>query len=213
MKIQLEDVEIVETETRTQAAVALLADTSFSMAAEGRWLPMKRTALALHHLVSTRWRGDQLDLITFGRYAESVAVEHLVGLPALREQGTNLHHALLLAERMFRKNPTMQPVVLIVTDGEPTAYLAPDGDSLFSYPPSLPTLRATVAQLDRVRRLGARITFFRLGDDPGLESFVRQMADRVDGRVVNPDLDDLGAAVVSEYLSARRADIGNYWGA
>ena len=213
MHIHIDDVEIVETETRTQAAVALLADTSFSMAAEGRWLPMKRTALALHHLVSTRWRGDQLDLITFGRYAESVAVEHLVGLPALREQGTNLHHALLLAERMFRKNPTMQPVVLIVTDGEPTAYLAPDGDSLFSYPPSLPTLRATVAQLDRVRRLGARITFFRLGDDPGLESFVRQMADRVDGRVVNPDLDDLGAAVVSEYLSARRADIGNYWGA
>jgi uncharacterized protein with von Willebrand factor type A (vWA) domain len=211
--VQLEDVEIVETETRTQAAVALLADTSFSMAAEGRWLPMKRTALALHHLVSTRWRGDQLDLITFGRYAESVAVEHLVGLPALREQGTNLHHALLLAERMFRKNPTMQPVVLIVTDGEPTAYLAPDGDSLFSYPPSMPTLRATIAQLDRVRRLGARITFFRLGDDPGLESFVRQMADRVDGRVVNPDLDDLGAAVVSEYLSSRRADLGNYWGA
>jgi uncharacterized protein with von Willebrand factor type A (vWA) domain len=213
VRVELEDVEIVETETRTQAAVALLADTSFSMAAEGRWLPMKRTALALHHLVSTRWRGDQLDLITFGRYAESVAVEHLVGLPALREQGTNLHHALLLAERMFRKNPTMQPVVLIVTDGEPTAYLAPDGDSLFSYPPSLPTLRATVAQLDRVRRLGARITFFRLGDDPGLKSFVQQMADRVDGRVVNPDLDDLGAAVVSEYLSARRADLGNYWGA
>jgi len=213
VRVELEDVEIVETETRTQAAVALLADTSFSMAAEGRWLPMKRTALALHHLVSTRWRGDQLDLITFGRYAESVGVEHLVGLPALREQGTNLHHALLLAEQMFRKHPTMQPVVLIVTDGEPTAYLAPDGDSLFSYPPSLPTLRATVAQLDRVRRLGARITFFRLGDDPGLESFVRQMADRVDGRVVNPDLDDLGAAVVSEYLSARRADLGNYWGA
>ncbi len=213
IRVELDDVEIVETETRSQAAVALLADTSFSMAAEGRWLPMKRTALALHHLVSTRWRGDQLDLITFGRYAESVAVEHLVGLPALREQGTNLHHALLLAERMFRKNPTMQPVVLIVTDGEPTAYLAPDGDSLFSYPPSLPTLRATVAQLDRVRRLGARITFFRLGDDPGLESFVKQMADRVDGRVVNPELDDLGAAVVSEYLSSRRADPRNYWSA
>jgi uncharacterized protein with von Willebrand factor type A (vWA) domain len=37
------------------------------------------------------------------------------------------------------------------------------------------------------------------------------MADRVDGRVVSPDLDDLGAAVVSEYLSARRSDLGNYW--
>ena len=42
-----------ETETRTQAAVALLVDTSFSMVMENRWLPMKRTALALNHLVST----------------------------------------------------------------------------------------------------------------------------------------------------------------
>ena len=43
----VEDVEIAETEHRTQAAVALLVDTSFSMVMEGRWLPMKRTALAL----------------------------------------------------------------------------------------------------------------------------------------------------------------------
>ena len=65
---------------------------------------------------------------------------------------------------------------------------------------------------DRLRRIGARITFFRLGDDPGLEHFVRQMAERVDGRVVNPDLDDLGAAVVSEYLSARRGYRPDYSG-
>ena len=51
VRLRLDDVEVVETESRTQAAVALLVDVSFSMAAEGRWLPMKRTALALHHLV------------------------------------------------------------------------------------------------------------------------------------------------------------------
>ena len=39
-------------------AVALLVDTSFSMAMDGRWVPMKRTALALHHLISSRFRGD-----------------------------------------------------------------------------------------------------------------------------------------------------------
>lgn len=204
LRIQLDDVEVAETETRTQAAVALLVDTSFSMAAEGRWLPMKRTALALHHLVSTRWRGDQLQLITFGRYAASMTAGELVALPALREQGTNLHHGLLLAEQHFRRHPTMQPVLLVVTDGEPTAHLAADGDSWFTYPPSMETLRTTVAQLDRVGRIGARTTFFRLGDDPGLESFLNQLARRVGGRVVSPDLDDLGAAVVGEYLGARR---------
>ena len=43
---------MTETEARTQACVALLVDTSFSMAMDGRWVPMKRTALALHTLIS-----------------------------------------------------------------------------------------------------------------------------------------------------------------
>ncbi|MFP5311444.1 MAG: hypothetical protein ACLGH7_03390, partial [Actinomycetes bacterium] len=71
LRLAAEDIEVAETEARTQAAVALLVDVSFSMAAEGRWVPMKRTALALHHLVSTRFRGDRLQLVTFGRYAQS----------------------------------------------------------------------------------------------------------------------------------------------
>ena len=32
-------------------------------------MPMKRTALALHHLITTRFRGDDLQLIAFGRHA------------------------------------------------------------------------------------------------------------------------------------------------
>src|SRR5699024_1194848 len=51
LQLRIEDIEIQETEARSQAAVALLVDTSFSMAAEGRWIPMKRTALALHQLL------------------------------------------------------------------------------------------------------------------------------------------------------------------
>src|SRR5699024_2105144 len=65
-QLEVGDVEIQETEARTQAAVVLRVDTSFSMAAEGRWVPMKRTALALHQLISTRFRGDELELINFG---------------------------------------------------------------------------------------------------------------------------------------------------
>ncbi|PEN96461.1 VWA domain-containing protein, partial [Bacillus toyonensis] len=109
-------VEVQETEARTHACVALLVDTSFSMAMEDRWVPMKRTALALHTLVSTRFRGDDLQLIAFGREAEVMDIEQLVGLDAMWDKGTNLHHALLLANRHFRKHPTAQPVLLIVTD-------------------------------------------------------------------------------------------------
>ncbi|QGU06917.1 hypothetical protein COCCU_04855 [Corynebacterium occultum] len=205
VRIEVRDVEVVETETRTQSAVVLLVDTSYSMAAEGRWVPMKKTALALHHLISTRFRGDQLALISFGRMAVNLDIEELTAMPPVREQGTNLHHGLLLAERFFAKHPTMEPTLLIVTDGEPTAHLESQGDAWFNWPTDPETLNKTVTQLDRVTRRGARTTFFRLGDDPGLERFLGQLADRVDGRVTSPDLEDLGAAVVGEYLRFRES--------
>ena len=103
------------------------------------------------------------------------------------DKGTNLHHALLLANRHFRKHPDAQPVLLIVTDGEPTSHLAADGEVFFSYPPHPMTIAATVGELDTSMRLGAQTTFFRLGDDPGLARFVDSMAKRAGGRVVAPE--------------------------
>jgi len=205
VQLQVTDVEISETETRTQAAVALLVDTSFSMVMDGRWVPMKRTALALNHLVSTRFRGDDLQLIGFGRHAQTLTASELAGLDGAYDQGTNLHHALMLAVRHLRRHPNAQPVVLIVTDGEPTAHLEPDGHAYFDYPPSSKTLGLTVRELDTVAKLGAQVTIFRLGDDPGLARVVDKMAERVGGRVIAPDLDGLGAAVVSDYLKRRRS--------
>jgi len=204
LHIDVRDVEVTETEARTQSAVALLVDVSYSMAAEGRWVPMKRTALALHHLVSTRYRGDRLELVTFGYLAQTMDIDQLTGLSAVREQGTNLHHALLLAEKYFRDHPTMQPVLLVVTDGEPTAHLAGEGHAWFSYPPDDETLRLTIQALDQVARRGTQVTLFRLGDDPGLARFMGSLAERVGGRVVAPDLEELGAAVVDSYLRSRR---------
>ena len=201
--LDIRDVEVAETETRTEAAVALLVDTSFSMAMDGRWVPMKRTALALHTLIKSRFRGDHLQLIAFGRHARVMEIDELTGLDAMWDKGTNLHHALLLAHRHFRKHPAAQPVLLIVTDGEPTSHLEPDGEVYFDYPPHPLTLAYTIRALDDVSRLGAQATFFRLGEDPGLARFIESMAKRVDGRVVAPELEDLGVAVVGSYLGSR----------
>ncbi len=208
LSISVDDVEVSETETRTQSAVALLVDTSFSMVMDNRWLPMKRTALALNHLISTRFRSDALQIIAFGRYARTVTAAELTGLEGVYEQGTNLHHALALASRHLRRHPNAQPVVLVVTDGEPTAHLEDyrgDGASVFfDYPPHPRTIAHTVKGFDDVARLGAQVTIFRLGDDPGLARFIDQVARRVQGRVVVPELDGLGAAVVGDYLRSRR---------
>ncbi|ABL06642.1 VWA domain-containing protein [Mycobacterium ulcerans] len=210
IRITVDDVEVSETETRTQAAVALLVDTSFSMVMENRWLPMKRTALALNHLVCTRFRSDALQIIAFGRYARTVTAAELTGLEGVYEQGTNLHHALALAGRHLRRHPNAQPVVLVVTDGEPTAHLEDfSGEGagsavFFDYPPHPRTIAHTVRGFDDMARLDAQITIFRLGSDRGLARFIDQVARRVEGRVVEPDLDGLGAAVVGDYLRSRR---------
>lgn len=208
VRLQVDDFEVIETERRASATVALCVDLSFSMAVEGRWGPMKQTALALAHLVATRFPQDALQIIGFGRYAAPLSTLELAGIEPDYVQGTNLHHALHLAGRHLRRHPDGESVVLVVTDGEPTAHLAEGGQALFTYPPARATIRATVAEVDALTRYGAAINVFMLGEDPGLARFVDALARRNGGRVFSPSADHLGSYVVNDYLRARRGQRG-----
>jgi uncharacterized protein with von Willebrand factor type A (vWA) domain len=179
-------------------------DLSFSMVQEDRWAPMKQTALALSHLVSTRFRQDALQIIGFDRLARRLTPLQLAQVEPEWVQGTNLHHALMLAGRHLRRHPDAEPVVMVVTDGEPTAHLNPDGSPFFHWPSTQATVRATVGEVDVLTRYGATLNFFLLGDDPGLAHFVDAVARRNGGRVFTPELGRLGEYVVADYLRARR---------
>jgi uncharacterized protein with von Willebrand factor type A (vWA) domain len=202
--LEVEDFEVTETERRTSAAVALCVDLSFSMVHAGRWGPMKQTALALNHLIQTRFRQDALEVIGFNLLARRLSPVQLAEAQPEWIQGTNLQHALMLASRHLRRHPDAEPVVLIVTDGEPTAHLTVGGQPVFRWPTTMETLRATVARVDELARHGATINTFMLGDDPGLARFVDAMARRAGGRVFTPDIGRLGEYVVADYLKARR---------
>jgi uncharacterized protein with von Willebrand factor type A (vWA) domain len=204
----VEDFEVVETERRASAAVALCVDLSFSMISEGRWGPMKQTALALSHLVATRFPQDALQIVGFGRYAMQLSQAELAAIEPDMIQGTNLQHALRLAGRHLRRHPESEPVVLVVTDGEPTAHLLDDGEAVFSWPPRRETVYATVSEVDNLTRYGATLNLFMLGEDPGLRRFVDAVARRSGGRVFTPDAEDLGRYVVSDYIRARRGRRG-----
>ena len=141
-----------------QAAVALCVDLSWSMYAEGRWASMKQTALALAHLIATRYPQDALQVIGFGRTAAEMTSAELAAVEPGHVQGTNLQHALALARRHVARHPTSQPVVLVVTDGEPTAHLEPDGDAFFDWPTTPTTLRLTLTEQDPAGRIPGRIT-------------------------------------------------------
>jgi uncharacterized protein with von Willebrand factor type A (vWA) domain len=202
--LEVADFEVVETERRSGAAVALLVDLSYSMVAEGRWGPMKQTALALAHLVATRFPQDALQIIGFGRYATTLTQAELAAVEPDYQQGTNLSHALALAGRHLRRHSASDPVVLVVTDGEPTAHLDDDGEAFFMWPPMQETISRTVREVDLLARYGAVVNLFMLGEDPGLRRFVDAVARRAGGRVLTPSAADLGRYVVSDYLRARR---------
>ncbi|HUR13702.1 MAG TPA: hypothetical protein VM097_04335 [Mycobacteriales bacterium] len=204
VRLVVDDMEVVETERRTTAAVALLVDLSFSMELRGTWAPAKQTALALHALVTTRFPQDAIQVIGFSDYAQVLRPEELAGLLPQRVQGTNLQHALMLAGRFLGKHPGAEPVVMVVTDGEPTAHLTRDGYADFCWPPLPETLELTLAEVERLTRRGATINVFMLDDEPRLLDFVELLAQRNGGRVLAPDPVRLGEYVVSDYLRARR---------
>ena len=203
-RLDVEDFAVAETERRTTAAVALCVDLSFSMIQEDRWQPMKQTALALAHLIATRYRNDALEIIGFDRTARRLSPLQLAEVEPEWVQGTNLQHALKIAGRHLRRHPDAEPVVLVVTDGEPTAHLDSAGYPNFHWPPTAETVSATVAEVDAMTRLGATMNFFLLGDDPGLARFVDAVARRNGGRVLTPETSRLGEYVVADYLRARR---------
>ncbi|GAA2611291.1 vWA domain-containing protein [Paractinoplanes durhamensis] len=203
VRLTPDDFEVAETEHRASAVVALCVDLSYSMFADGRWGPMKQTALALSHLVATQFPQDSLQIIGFGKYASVLSQGDLAAIDPTAEKGTNLQHALNLAGRHLRRHPGAEPVVMIVTDGEPTAHLE-DGESYFWWPPLPETISATIHEVDHLTRFGATLNFFMLGEDPGLQRFVGKVAERNGGRVFSPDAEELGRYVVDDYVRARR---------
>jgi uncharacterized protein with von Willebrand factor type A (vWA) domain len=204
VRIAVEDFEVVETERRTGAAVALLVDLSYSMALRGTWGAAKSTAMALHSLVTTRFPQDAIQIIGFSSTAQVLRPETLAELSVDTLQGTNLQHGLMLARRFLAHHQDAEPVVLVVTDGEPTAHLEDDGTPFFCWPPMPETIARTVAEVERVARTGATVNVFALDPDPGLVHFVHDLTRRAGGRVFEPDADHLGEYVVADYLRTRR---------
>ena len=203
VRLSVDDFEIAETERRTAAAVCLLVDLSYSMALRGTWAVAKQTALALQALVASKFPQDAVQIIGFSNYARVLQPDELAGLDWDMVQGTNLHHALLIAGRHLDRHPDFEPVVLIVTDGEPTAHLNRNGRYWFEWPPSRETLELTLAEVDKMTRRRATLNVFMLAADERLKEFVDEVARRNGGRVFSPNAERLGEYVVSDFLRVR----------
>ncbi len=140
---------------------------SFSMLQEGRWGPMKQTALALSHLVQTRFRHDALQIIGFNLSARRPHPRPSSPRPSRSGvQGTNLQHALMLASRHLRRHPEPSRSC----SSSPTASRRPPRGRRTADVPLAghqETVRATVAQVDELRRSGAPAQHLHARRRPG----------------------------------------------
>jgi uncharacterized protein with von Willebrand factor type A (vWA) domain len=203
LRLEAGDFEVLETERRSAAAVCLLIDLSYSMVLRDAWGAAKATALALNSLISTRYPQDALQIIGFSAMARNLKPGELAELEPDMVQGTNLQHALMLAGRHLDRHADADPIVLVITDGEPTAHIEPGGRPWFEWPPLPRTLELTLAEVLRLTKRGATINVFMLDEEPRLIHFVQTLARLNHGRVFAPATDRLGDYVVSDYLRTR----------
>ncbi len=205
VKITPDDFMVERTERKVQAATALLIDLSLSMPMRGNWVAAKKVALALHALITTQFPRDRLFLIGFSDYARQIQAEELPNLGWEEVYGTNMQHALLLARRLLGQHRGASRQVLMVTDGEPTAHLLPNGEVLFNWPPIPQTFEETLKEVARCSKDGITINTFMLDRSPYLMRFIERMTQLNQGRAFFTSPDQLGEYVLLDFLESKRS--------
>ena len=207
--VQLEkgDFEVWKSEVLTQTATVMMVDLSWSMALRGSFQAAKKVALALQNLISTQFARDSLYIIGFSAYARELKADQL---PYVRWDesvlGTNMHHALMLAQNLLAKHKTGTRQIIMISDGEPTAHIE-HGRSFFSYPPSPITIRETLKEVKRCTQKKITINTFMLDRNYYLKEFVNQMAKMNKGRVFYTTPDHLGEYILVDYVRNKRKSV------
>ena len=204
VNLRTEDFEIYRSELVTSTATAMLVDLSWSMAIRGSFQAAKKVALALHHLITAQYPKDSFYIIGFAAYAKELKPKDL---PFLHWDeyvlGTNMQHALLLAEKLLSKHDAGSKQIIMISDGEPTAHLE-DGFAQFAYPPTRETLQATYRAVKRCTQKGVAINTFMLDSSYFLKEFMDEIARINGGRVFYTSPERLGEYILVDYMRNKR---------
>ncbi len=207
VKLDKDDFEVYRSEQLTQTATVMMVDLSWSMALRGSFQAAKKVALALNNLIRSQFSRDSLYIIGFSAYARELKAEQL---PYVRWDesvlGTNMHHALMLAQNLLARHKNATRQIIMISDGEPTAHLE-RGRSYFAYPPSPITIRETLKEVKRATQKGITINTFMLDRNYYLKEFVNQVAKINKGRVFYTTPDKLGQYILVDYVQNKRKNI------
>ena len=208
--LSVDDLEVREMDFSTQTTTVLLLDLSWSMSFEGRFPAAKRVALAMDQLIRTQFPRDHFFVVGFSTRARELRVQELPEItwdPG--DPFTNLQEGLQVAERLIVEHPSPSPQILVITDGQPTAYFTDDGELHVEWPSgyggiSPRAVAQTLKQVQRVTQRGITINTFMLHDSPELVGFVERMTEINRGRALFTDPAHLGSYVMVDHLSQRR---------
>jgi uncharacterized protein with von Willebrand factor type A (vWA) domain len=205
LRVEEEDLEVYEQEHLSACATVLMVDISHSMIlyGEDRITPAKKIALALAHLIETRYPKDSLDVVLFGDEAVRVPLKELMKIQA-GPFHTNTKAGLELARRILESRKGVNKQVFMVTDGKPSCIR--EGTRLYKNPFGLDPkiVNRTLEEASFCRRKRITITTFMLATDPPLLDFVRKLTELNHGRIYEADPENLGAYVFRDFVRNRR---------
>ena len=211
--LEVADFEIREMDYATQTTTILLLDMSWSMSWAGRFPAAKRVALAMDQLVRSSFPRDHFAVVGFSTQAREISIRELPEVSwDVSDPFTNLQDGLRIAERLIRRFPSASPQIIVITDGQPTAYFepAPRGEQLRVEWPSgfggisPHAVMQTLKQVRRVTKQGITINTFMLDDAPELLGFVEQMTQINRGRAFYTSPSQLGSFLMVDYISHKK---------
>lgn len=202
------DFEALDRESTSASATVLLIDMSRSMFHNGAWDAAKRSALALDTLMRTQYPRDELQIVGFSGGSERLQISQLPSLTWDEfSHGTNLQEGLATARRLLRPHVSRDRQVILITDGEPTAFTE-DGETVFENPATDRTFDATLREVVRCTRERIGITTFLLDASPELVQFVQRMTRVNRGKVIQAHPDQLGRYLVRDFQNQHSRIIG-----
>ena len=206
------DFAVYESEYNTRAATVLLLDMSWSMSWEGRFTAAKKVALAMESLVRSLHPRDYFGIVGFFTRAVELKAKDLPQATwNMGDPFTNLQDGLHLATEMLGKKPSANQQMIVITDGQPTAYCR-QGRLYCEWPLSFGGIsqraaEETLKEVERITRKGITINTFMLDDSPVLRGFVDDLTRINRGRAFYTRPDRLGEYLLVDYLSHQRKKV------
>jgi len=203
-----EDLEVMESEYKTQTSTVLMIDISHSMIlyGEDRITPAKKVAMALSELITKKYPKDTLDIIVFGDDSWQIEIKDLPYLQ-VGPYHTNTVAGLELAMDILRKRKNSNKQIFMITDGKPTCIKQGIKyyKNAFGLDPKI--LAATLNLAGQLRKLKIPVTTFMIATDPYLKSFVREFTKANNGNAYYSNLEGLGNLVFEDFKNNKRKNL------